>query len=156
MVIGSQFRWLSPCWWQMPLHTSWRRLLFVGSSFKPDNCLVHFYGFIRDITGLMYIKILQGQRGYRVWREVELVAKLSELLDARSVSTLCGFANSVIPEACKKVCFGHAGILSGNCLALGASSQNFLIWKQDRTSAMSLHTPGIYTTQTLRLWCTAQ
>ena len=75
------------------------------------------------------------------------------------VGTPCGVGNSIIlalQEACMKVCISHAGMLSGDGLALGASFWNLSIWKRERASAMLLHTPGTWAKHTLRLWCMAQ
>ena len=51
-----------------------------------------------------------------------------------------------------KLCIGQAGMLSGVVFACGANSLNFIIWNQERESAILLHTPGTCTIHTLRLW----
>ena len=58
---------------------------------------------------------------------------------------------AALHEACMKLCTGQAGMLSGVVFACGASFLNLSIWKRERESAKSLHTPGMCTMHTLRL-----
>jgi len=62
--------------------------------------------------------------------EIVLVAEGFEICKGHTVRTACGLGNSMIlasQEARMKDCFGHAGMLSGVGLAVGASFQNLSI-----------------------------
>jgi len=53
-----------------------------------------------------------------------------ELGEACVVGMSCGLGNAMVPaleEICIKVCINHAGMLSGDKLALGASFWNLSI-----------------------------
>ena len=64
----------------------------------------------------------------------------------------CGLGNSImlaLQEALMKDWVGHAGMRLGCIMDLGASFLNFSIWKWERESTISLHTPETWVTHTL-------
>ena len=61
-----------------------------------------------------------------------------------------------LQEAAVKAWAGHAGMLSGDGLAFGASSLKRTSWKQEIESALLLIWPGMCCTHTLMLWCATQ
>ena len=102
--------------------------------------------------GFMGTEVLKCQWWCWCWGETILFAERMEFVESQLICPSCWLGDSMMPalqEVLMKELVGHAGMWSGCALDLGASFLNFSIWKRDRESAISLHTPETWVTQTL-------